>query len=436
MKPRTKLQIKVFELSNQLANLTDSQKEWAYKNCLKHIGYRTSRKTSCLDCGHIWPGQQKVKSCKCPNCHVKIEIKDSLKRKLDQHVTFAIVDQIEEFQVNRFFEVKSQHNSGWIPELSIREIVQQWFKLDGKLTIVGRTQVLGNSGFSGNMEIRANISNYYNSNKYDIYADKIYPMYKCLPIYKRNGFNSKIEDVQLYSMFAELIRDSKLETLLKANQYSLFAVRLGNRENDVYKFWDSIKICIRNKYIIKDASSYLDYLELLSHYGKDLRNLKYVCPGNFHKEHNRLVSKRAKEQRIIDTIRKREQAEKRKLLAEQEQLTYQREKCPYFGIVFSEGELTIKVLESIQDFITEADHHQHCIYTNQYYNKPDSLCFSAKIDGKPVETIELSLANMKIIQSRGIGNKPSIHHDKIIDLMNKNIRVIRKIYSSLKKEAA
>ncbi|AMQ00960.1 hypothetical protein AY601_4109 [Pedobacter cryoconitis] len=436
MKPRTKLQAQVFSLSQYLPELTADQKKWAFKNCIRHQGYRTLKHISCMDCGNIWSGPQKVKKCNCPNCGEKLIIEDTRKKNLKQDAIVALVNIIEDFQVIRFFEIKVDQKAGCTPKVYTREIVQQWFKPGEKLTIVGRTQSYGNGGFGGDMEIRANISNYYSSNKYDIYADKIFPEFNCLPIFKRNGFTSKVAGVNLYSMLIALLRDSKIETLLKADQHSLLAARLGDRNDKVYRYWDSIKICIRNKYLVKDAVSYLDYLDLLNHYGRDLRNAKYVCPSNFKKEHNRLVSKRAKEKRFADAIRNLEQAEKRKLLAEQEQQTYLKEKSPYFGIIFSDGELTIKILESVKEFIAEGDHHKHCIYTNRYYSKPDSLCFSAKIEGDPVETIELSLTNMKIIQSRGKNNEPSIHHDKIINLMKKNISVIKNRYRDLKKEVA
>ncbi|KEQ31227.1 hypothetical protein N180_02980 [Pedobacter antarcticus 4BY] len=436
MKPRTKLQIRVFELSTQLPSLNDGHKQWIYKNCLSHIGYRTKKKISCLDCGHSWPGQQKVKTIKCPNCLVKIEIKDSLKRKLDQYVVVASVDNLGGLQVNRFFEVRSYQNAGYIAKYLIREIVQQWFEPEGKLTIVARSDSFGNGSYSGDLEIRTNISNYWQSNKYDVYADKIIPNANPLPIYARNGFNSKIEKVRLYSFLQSLLNDGKLETLIKAGQYPLALAKLGDRSNTIYSHWDSIKICMRRNYLVKDAVSYLDYLELLRHYGKDLRSPKYVCPASFKKEHSRLVKKRARDQRIERIIRDQQEAEKRKLQAAQEQISYLEEKSPYFGLSFSEGPLIVKVLESVQEFIAEGDHHKHCVYTNRYYSKPDSLCFSAKVDGIPVETVEVSLTEMKVIQSRGLHNHASEYNQQIIAIIKKNMGQIRKRYQNLKKEAA
>ena len=435
MIPRTKLQVQVFALSKRLPELSAEQESWAFKNCLRHVGYRTKKNISCLDCGHVWGGPMVSKLSICPSCRVELKVEDTRKKKLDQYATIALMDVVGEFQLVRFFEIYSYHKAGEKPRHWSREIVQQWFVPDGKLTIVGMTNAY-RGGFSGNMEIRANITNYYTSNKYNIWADRIHPQAKCLSIYKRNGFTSKVRGIYPYTFLNRLLKDSKVETLIKSGQFELLSAKLGNRENAVYEHWNSIKICIRNKYIVKDAVSYLDYLDLLSHYRKDLRSPKYVCPANFKREHDRLVKKRAKDQRLADAIRSKKEAEKRKLEAEKEQLTYLEEKAPYFGLLFSSGDLTIKFLESVQEFIEEGDHHQHCVYTNRYYNKPDSLCFSAKINGKPIETIELSLANMKIIQSRGMGNKPSEYHDQILELMDKNMNAIRNRYKAIKAIAA
>ena len=68
----------------------------------------------------------------------------------------------------------------------------------------------------------------------------------------------------------------------------------------------------------------------------------------------------------------------------------------------------------------------HCVFDSAYYLKKDSLILSATIDGKRIETIEISLKTLKVIQSRGVCNKNTEYHDQIINLVNKNKRLIRK----------
>lgn len=430
MKPRTKLQHRILSLSNSLPVLTEEQKQWAFKNLLDHVAHRTKTNVSCLDCGNVWDGPQTGKTCKCPKCETRLTVIDTKKKKLEQtKMVMAVVDVVSEFQLVRYFEVFSYHRSGSKPNQHIWEVVQQWFEPRGKLTIVGRTITFANNGFSGDMEIRNNISNYYNPNKYNIYADQLYPKLQCLPIYKRNGFNAKIKDIYPYSFLQKLLNDPVAETLIKSGQLALASCRPGNRGHVIGNYWKSIKICIRRKYIIKDAITWLDYLDLLVHFKKDILNAKYICPKNLKKEHDILV------ERKMAPIR-RAQAEKEQKNIELAEKAYQKNKAAYFGIAFTNGNITVKVLESIKEFIAEGQAHKHCVYTNAYYQKSDSLILSARVANKPVETIEISLTKMKIEQSRGRGNKASKHNREIIELVTKNIPVIKKKYLQLKKKAA
>lgn len=430
MKPRTKLHHRILTLSNNLPVLSGEQKQWAFKNLLDHVAYRTKTNVSCLDCGNVWDGPKKGKICKCPQCETRLTVIDTKKKKLEQtKMMMAIVSVVEELQLVRYFEVSSYHRSGTKPRQYIGEVVQQWFEPRGKLTIVGKYIAYANNGFSGAMEIRTNISNYYNPNKYNVYADQLYPKLECLPIYKRNGFTSKIKDIYPYSFLQSLLSDSTIETLIKANQYQLASCRAGNRGHLIGRYWKSIKICIRNKYLIKDAITWLDYIDLLVHFKKDILNPKYICPKNLKLQHDILVEKKMAPIRAA-------QAEKEQKNIELAEKAYLKNKAAYFGIVFSKGDITVKVLESIKEFIAEGQAHKHCVYTNAYYQKADSLILSARIANKPVETIEISLTQMKIVQSRGRGNKASKHNKAIIELVKSNIPVIKKTYLQLKNKAA
>jgi hypothetical protein len=58
--------------------------------------------------------------------------------------------------------------------------------------------------------------------------------------------------------------------------------------------------------------------------------------------------------------------------------------------------------------------------------KPDSLILSACINGQKIETVEFSLSQMRVVQSRGVCNKNTEYHDQIIELVKKNRRLIQK----------
>jgi hypothetical protein len=483
----------VFSLSKTLPGITEEQKQWAFKNMLLHIGYRTKTAISCLDCGHVWAGPQLVKTCICPGCGTKLTVNDTRKKKLYQKKRYlSFLDVKDEFQVVRIYEIFSNHKSGEKVRLHIWEVIQQYIIPNGKFTVVARNRNLNGycDSFHGNMEIRINTDRWCND-KYDLWADRMFPKFKVLPIYMRNGFICKVDDISAYQVFKKILADPKAETLLKAKQFDLLGCRVGNKQYEVEKYWDSIKMCFRNKYMVRDAITWLDYLDLLRFFKKDLYNPKYVCPADLKLEHDKLVAKKteidAKERytnwlkgmgvdidplknlsarqlkeeydrltfikRLVEfgrdknTLenltaaqlevlydeallaqneerRKKEEDRKRQEF-EKENKAFEKSKAMYFGIVLSSKDLTVKVLESIQEFIDEGALLTHCVATNKYYTKEDSLILSARVNGQPVETIEIDLKKMKLIQARGFKNLPSKYHDQVVELVNKNMRLIK-----------
>lgn len=59
------------------------------------------------------------------------------------------------------------------------------------------------------------------------------------------------------------------------------------------------------------------------------------------------------------------------------------------------------------------------------YKRIDSLILSATIDGKRIETVEVSLKTLKVIQSRGVCNKLTEYHERIVELVERNAELIR-----------
>ena len=53
------------------------------------------------------------------------------------------------------------------------------------------------------------------------------------------------------------------------------------------------------------------------------------------------------------------------------------------------------------------------------------LVLSATIDGKRVETVEVSLKTLEVVQSRGLHNSNTKYHDRIVNLVNSNVNLIR-----------
>jgi hypothetical protein len=109
---------------------------------------------------------------------------------------------------------------------------------------------------------------------------------------------------------------------------------------------------------------------------------------------------------------------------------YRREKRKFFKLRFKKDNITIKPLQSVKEFLFESDELRHCAFSNEYFSKKNSLVMSARINNRPVETIEISLKDYSIMQSRGKGNKATDFHDDIINIVNDNIPLIAKISSN------
>ena len=69
---------------------------------------------------------------------------------------------------------------------------------------------------------------------------------------------------------------------------------------------------------------------------------------------------------------------------------------------------------------------QHCVFTNEYFAKQDSLILSARMDARRLETIEVSLRNYSVVQSRGKRNVNTEFHERIVKLVESNMNLIKK----------
>ena len=92
--------------------------------------------------------------------------------------------------------------------------------------------------------------------------------------------------------------------------------------------------------------------------------------------------------------------------------------CPHFPRIL--GKFTI---ESVEEMKLEGKQMHHCV--GSYHTLKDALIFSAIIDGKRVETGEVFLTTMKVVQRRGVCNSNTECHDRIVALVERHIDLIR-----------
>jgi DNA-directed RNA polymerase subunit M/transcription elongation factor TFIIS len=413
MEPKTKIQKRVVELMKSLPLLIETQRQWGIENVIPHIAKVSKKGITCLKCGHTWKeGDAKT----CPNCGVKLIFDDTKKRIFKDIKYYLILNTCEEFQVLRYFVINSVQSQNKEADYQFTEVMQRWIKKDGEDLFARKLTNCGGCYFdlwnySSKIEIRND-----NDNFRSIYPE-IYPKYQILPELKRNGFKGSFHKINPYHLFKALLSNSKAETIFKAKQFNLLSY--FNYLN-IDKLWKAIKICIRNNYIVKDASLWRDYINILIYLGKDISNAKYVCPEDLsfsHEEYLKLYRNKVNKERDKARFQRMKEYEAK----------YKELKQKYFDFEVSQGTTQIRVLKSVKEFEEESKELGHCVFDNEYFLIDDSLILSASVGGKKMETIEISLSEMKIIQCRGKMNKNSKHHKAILNLMRTNLPLLAAI---------
>lgn len=422
MKPKTRIQQEVTRLSKRLPRLTEEQKAYAFRHCFKHYAIKRANGTNiCTECGHSWKSghdlADTICGCTCPHCGMELEVLRTRKSTFSDMEYFSIVTTCKHYQVIRFFSVKSRYKAGQPAKYSICEVVQRWITPDGKVTTIARLRGMSQIYYDlwnehSDMEVRKNGG----LRAYDIDPICTYPRQRFIPELKRNGFNGEYHNILPYDLFKAILSDSRAETLLKAGQYTMLRYCL-HRSLNIGEYWASVKICIRNGYTIPDGSMWRDYIDLLLHFGKDTNSPKYVCPSDLKAEHDRWVKKRNRQ-------REREHTEQQRIKAIEDEKEYLKAKGIFFGLVFTDSLICVKVIESVEEMILEGKAMHHCV--GGYHRRKDSLIFSATINGKRIETVEVSLKTLQVVQSRGVCNSNTEYHDRIITLVENNAELIRK----------
>lgn len=428
MKPTTRIQKEVAALSAKLRPITEVQCNWAFRHCFEHyVVAMKSGVNTCMECGNSWKSKSQlaeviVNKSTCPKCGMELKVTQTLKRSFKRSAYFGVVKTFKGWQVIRIYQLRMTLRKGQKAEYNCTEVVQHWMNALGESVVFARLRPMNHYNDSWCLESKLEIR--LDRLRYDITPDEVYPRYSVLPEIKRNGFKGEYHDVSPFRLFFLILTYSKAETLLKSGQYSLLTWLAATGRN-MDRYWGAARICIRNNYTIPDGSIWCDYIDMLQRLGKDTHNPKFVCPQNLKEAHDK-----AEEQ--LRRQRERKDAERLREKAIEEEGRFQKLKSKFFGIAFSDGTIQVRVLESVQKHLEEGVSMHHCVFSNKYHLKPNSLILSATINGKRVETVEVSLETMKVVQSRGLQNQNTEYHDRIVKLVEKNMHLINQAKQGLK----
>lgn len=391
--------------------------KWAFRECIDHYAYRLPKGlTRCMDCGHTWIMDKQKKLCLCPQCKARLQVRETLERKLRQKQYFTIFTTFGDYQLLRMYLLVSEMEKGCTARYHILEIGQYWWDAQGRKTIVAVQRTLGRYidtfSFFSPMAIRNDNEAYRH-----ISYSPMYPKIKVMETLKRNGFEYYFHGIVPTKLVPALLSDSRAETLMKSGRFEHLRYFLNSPRN-FDNHWQSYKIAIRNGYEIEDISIWCDYVDMLRRLNKDIHSPKYVCPTDLHSEHDRRQSELRRQ-------REKEEMERKRQKAMEDEERFRALKGMFFGISFTDGTIRVRVLESVREYMEEGLAMHHCVFTNEYYLKENTLILSATIEGRRIETIEVNLDTLRVVQSRGVCNQNTEYHDRIVSLVNKNKGLIR-----------
>lgn len=383
MKPRNKIQREVVALSATLRPISDKQKEWGISRSY------TAKEMS-------------------------------QNRRIYRY--FVISSRVKDWQVCRFFQVRKVKQ-----DYSVIEPVRLWFNADGHMEVEAMSRFCF-SGVIDQWTLYSDLSLKQVPVPYRDYTQMLpisaSKVTSALPILKRNGLKGSFHNMQPRDVIEGLLKNNMFETLWKCGQFSLLQALAyeWNRDYNNADKMAALRVALHHGYKISDGRMWVDMINLLEKAHKDIRNPKFVCPADLKKGHDQALDwcNRYEE-------RQRKIAERKKLLEDEKAAKrYEAARSRFTGLKLTDGIIVVRVLPTVKDIMQEGKAMHHCVFAAGYYKRLDSLLLTAKVNGERAETIEVNLKRYELVQSRGVCNQNSKYHDKIVNLVNENMDMIRK----------
>ena len=355
------------------------------------------------------------------------------KHEIGKNEYFAIYERHGEWQVIRMFMYRS-----WTKKHEcLHEPLRYWIKKDGSHVIECKNrQCLGNYlidpwSIGSELCIRSNSSSARDVR--DLYADYV-RVHSLIPELKRAGFrvnDRQVTGLMPFWLVRSLMTNNRVETFFKLHLTWLtwkFYHYDDHKLTD--SMWQSIRVALRHGYRWnnqQEINDWCDMIKDLEYLGLDTHNPYYICPARLDEAHQHWIEKAR-----VKRERERLEQEKKEIMA-YEPIFHENRK-QFLDIMFKDKRLEVTIIPTAMGIKEEGVAMHHCV--GGYYNRPYSLIMTAKIDGKRIETIEVSLKDYRLVQSRGLQNKSTRYHKRIVELVNAHMDEIRKRnYNHKMKEA-
>lgn len=442
MKPRSKKEMLHVGLAERLPAIGGEVEEWAKATLFEdsRVGYYSRRRRSvhCMCCGHDGEAYESplanAIAYECPNCGRPLSVyKSHPRQEMHTEKWFYMVDVFEGRQVIRMFEASRWNEApGVETRFGVRELWQRWLTPEGKEVITSRPYSRTyNSLHFRTWEPYGIAAHCYSCSGYyefeDLFECKgaaMYPAVKISPLLRRNGCtvrNMKYmvkRGVDVVDFMKMILKNNIFETLLKVGQNALATYYVKQPSFNMRDYMHAVNICTRNKYRVKDADIWLDYIHMLIITGRDSHNAVYVCPADLKDAHDR----------ILELLGACPHDHEENDTAVSVRAARYRAKMKMFEDVKMKAEdFSIAPIMTIAALRQEGEEMSHCVYRNKYDRK-NSLILSVRKRTRQREriaTVEVGLDKFTILQCRGKNNTVPPHHAEIRELINRNMNMIR-----------
>jgi DNA-directed RNA polymerase subunit RPC12/RpoP len=446
MKPRKQLEREVMQLRTML-DKNCRRKLGSYRLAFPIHGWHSFKrdKTWCEHCGNVFDGEQPMmavqveQAVRCPHCGRMIQLSRAdkwTKQAKYEAIERAYVTTIDDWTVIRVFYIERRVQMGERERYDVNEIWQSWTNNDGREVILTKCYARSPFYFNWYFDSPWKIGHHKGGGSGYFYLNDVYDA-TCLAygeievskMLQRNGWKNdkrlydRLDVVRLWQL---LLTEPMVEEMVKTGQYQVVRYVVDqsgyNGIAKLARYIHALRICNRNGYVVEDARTWFDHMDLLQRCGKDTHNAKYVCPQSLEEEHLRLVEK-------VHRIEARRKLQEQIEQIQRSDVRYRQVRGMFFGCSFGNDNITVRVLNSVGQFLEEGTVMQHCVFTNEYYDDvrhPGSLILSARDkQGNRIETVEVDIDSWHVVQSRGYKNNTTAQHDAIVKLVNDNMNLLR-----------
>lgn len=345
---------------------------------------------------------------------------------------FTVHSNMREFMVRRLYRVYKFTDKS-TDHFFFVEIMRE-FNDGSKKTYFGKQRTMGSYYdcfiYSSDIELRGVYNNYAGYNIADLFTLAI----DSVP---EDNSSSRVLCVGIDPKeLGRVIKNNPVaETLYKTGDPLFHHLLWGSYAKQICR---AITLAKRHGFVFTPENTpiWFDMVRSICYCKKDFHNPVFIAPKDLMATHQMFTSMYFRKQRKDRENRERRREElrvQREYEANRKQLeadktineAYIKRRKRFYDMVLTDGLIECRVLRDVKAFEEEGMAMQHCVFKCKYYEKPYSLILSARIGNQRIETVEVDLSRYAIKQCYGKHDQFTMHHQRIVDLVNAQMETIK-----------